>query len=263
MPLQEASEKQKKDAPAAAPEPEKKPVPNAATSNPPPAKPQKRTDMLPVGIAGVGIEQQEREVGGDDPPPLPPNEKLSSIGKDVPRVDGRAKVTGAAKYTADINLPGMLYGRMVVASVPHAKIKSIDVSAAEKHPRVKAVHVLDRDRSAAKTDEEKDDKYPRVRYVGQPIAAVAALTREDAEDAARLIKIVYEPLPWVIDTTKALLPDAPVIFQGKAAVEGSAAGGGGAKDVEQKGNVRGPSVKGDKSRLDSAFGEAETVVTMN
>src|SRR5687768_8643145 len=260
MPLQEAPEKQKKDAPAAAPEPDKKPVPNAATSNPPPAKPQKRNEMLPVGIAGVGIEQQEREVGGDDPPPLPPNEKLSSIGKDVPRLDGRAKVTGAAKYTADVNLPGMLYGRMITATVPHAKIKSIDVSAAEKHPKVKAVHVLDRDRGAAQTEDEKAEKYPRVRYVGQPIAAVAAVTREDAEDAARLVKIVYEEMPWVIDTTKAMQPDAPVIFQGKATQAGSAGGGGAAKDVEQRGNVRGPSVKGDKSRLDSAFGEAEAVV---
>ena len=123
MPLQEATEKQKKDAPAAAPDPEKKPVPQAAQSKPPPQKDAKRTDMLPVGIAGVGIEPREREVGADDPPPLPVNEKLAAIGKDVPRLDGRAKVTGAAKYTADVNLPGMLYARMVVASVPHARIK--------------------------------------------------------------------------------------------------------------------------------------------
>src|SRR5688572_10177387 len=159
MPLQQEttvkpdSEKAKKDAPAAAPEPEKKPVPQAAQSNPPAQKAEKRTEMMPVGIAGVGIEPQEREVPATDPPALPPNEKLAHIGKDVPRLDGRAKVTGAAKYTADINLPGLLYGRMVTATVPHAKIKSIDISAAEKHPRVKAIHILDRDRSAAKTDE--------------------------------------------------------------------------------------------------------------
>ena len=265
MPLQEATEKQKKDAPAAAPEPEKKPVPQAAQSKPPPQKAEKRTDMLPVGIAGKGIEPQEREVGGDDPPPLPPNEKLTSIGKNVPRLDGRAKVTGTAKYTADVNLPGMLYGRLVTATVPHAKIKSVDISAAEKHPRVKAVHILDRDRSAAKTDEEKNDKYPRVRYVGQPIAAVAALTREDADDAARLVKIEYENLPWVIDTTKAMAPDAPIIYHGKATQEGSAGGGGGAKDAEQKGNVRGPTIRGKEhlARLDSAFAEAEAIVEMN
>src|SRR3990170_1760221 len=134
MPLQETTDKPKSSSPAA-PKPEEKPVPQAAESKPPPEKQAKRTDQLPIGIAGVGIEPQEREVGADDPPPLPPNEKLMSIGKDVPRLDGRAKVTGAAKYTADVNLPGMLHGRMVTSTVPHARIKSIDISAAEKHPR--------------------------------------------------------------------------------------------------------------------------------
>ncbi|MEA2708837.1 MAG: xanthine dehydrogenase molybdenum-binding subunit [Phycisphaerales bacterium] len=263
MPVQETT-KEKQTAPAAAPEPEKKPVPKAAEPKPaPPQNDAKRTDMLPIGIAGVGIQEQEREVAAGDPPPLPINEKLSSIGKSVPRVDGRLKVTGGAKYTADVNLPGMLYGRMITAAHPHAKIKSIDISAAEKHPKVKAIHVLDRDRLAAQPEDEKAEKYPRVRYVGQPLAAIAALTREDADDAARLIKIEYELLPWVVDTTKAMQPDAPVIFQGKAAQSGSAGGGGGDKNAEQHGNVRGPTVKGDKSRLDSAFGEAAAVVEMN
>src|SRR5688572_26810756 len=104
MPLQEKTEtNERKDGAAAAPAPESKPIPNAAAKNPAPPKDAKRVDQLPVGIAGVGIEMQDREVAADDPPPLPPNEKLSSIGKDTPRIDGRAKVTGAAKYTADVN----------------------------------------------------------------------------------------------------------------------------------------------------------------
>ena len=261
MPLQETTEtNERKNAPAAAPAPEKRPVPNAAARNPAQPKDGKQVAQFPVGIPDVGITMQDREVAADDPPPLPINEKLSSIGKDTPRLDGRAKVTGAAKYTADINLPGMLYARMITATVPHARIKSIDMSAVEKHPKVKAVHVLDRDRSAAQSEEEKKDKYPRVRYVGQPLAAIAAVTREDAEEAARLVRIEYEELPWVIDTTKAMQPDAPVIFQGQARQEGSAGGGGAARDVKQEGNVRGPNVRGEKSRLDSAFGEADVIV---
>ena len=65
MPLQEATEQQKKDAPAAAPQPDKKPVPQAAESKPPPQKEAKRTDQLPIGIAGVGI--QEQDLSGEEP----------------------------------------------------------------------------------------------------------------------------------------------------------------------------------------------------
>jgi xanthine dehydrogenase YagR molybdenum-binding subunit len=254
MPVEE------KAAPAAAPKPEKAPVPNAALPKDDKPKNPKRQEMLPVGIPGVGIDQAPREVPTEDAPPLATNEHLSSIGKPTPRLDGRAKVTGAAKYTADINLPGMLYARMITSPHPHAKITSVDISAAEKHPKVKAIHVLDRDMSAAQTQDEKQEKYPRLRYVGQPIAAIAALTREDALDAARLIKIDYEPLPWVIDTNKAMQPDAPVIFQGKAEQKGTAGGGGGGGDVEQKGNVRGPTIKGEKGQIDGAVAGSEVTV---
>src|SRR5205814_787917 len=100
--------------------------------------------LYPVGIvssAGAELEGGEREVPDGEPPPLPVNAQLKWIGKPTTRLDGRAKVTGAAKYTADVNLPGMLFARMLVSPYPHAKIKSIDVSAAEKAPSVKAVHV--------------------------------------------------------------------------------------------------------------------------
>src|SRR5882672_7352686 len=100
--------------------------------------------MYPVGIAGDEIVEAERKVPDDQPPALAVNEKLNVIGKPTPRIDGRAKVTGAAKYTADINLPGMLFARMITAKYPHAQIKRIDTSAAEKALGVKAVQVLDR-----------------------------------------------------------------------------------------------------------------------
>src|SRR5215210_8375862 len=117
-------------------------------------KPSQRSEKFPIGIPGASIKEAERTIGADEAPPLPINEKLSVIGKPTARIDGKQKVTGAAKYTADVKLPGMLYARMIVSPHPHAKIKSIDTSAAEKSPGVKAVHVLDRDFGAAQSKDE-------------------------------------------------------------------------------------------------------------
>src|SRR6266576_3454932 len=82
------------------------------------------------------------------------------------------KVTGQARYTFDVQLPGMLHARRVVSTVPHARIKSIDTSEAETYPGVRAVHVLDRIMLTAQLREpkmEKDRRYPTVRYAGQPL----------------------------------------------------------------------------------------------
>ncbi|MGH7175825.1 MAG: xanthine dehydrogenase family protein molybdopterin-binding subunit [Tepidisphaeraceae bacterium] len=225
----------------------------------PATNPAKRSETFPVGIAGVSIAQAERAVGPNEPPPLPINEKLSVIGKPTPRIDGKLKVTGAAKYTADVKLPGMLYARMIVSPHPHAKITSIDTSAAEAARGVKAIHILDRDFTGAQTKDEPKDKYPRLRYAGQPIGAVAAVTQADADDAARLIKIEYEVLPFVVDLEKARQPDAPLVFTGKAEQAGSAGGGGGPRNVEQHGNVRGPARE---ARGDIAKGFADAEVTV-
>ena len=155
---------------------------------------EERKERLPAGIVGATMGDVERTLGADEPPALPVNAELSVIGKRVPRVDGRAKVTGGARYTADVRLPGMLFGRIVRSPHPHARIRAIDTSAAERHPAVRAVHVLDhllgsaRLRAPAK---ESPSRFPVVRYVGQPIAAVAAATEADAEEAARLIKVDY------------------------------------------------------------------------
>src|SRR3954447_16027462 len=89
-------------APAAAPT-GAPPVPQAALpKGGPTTKPEKRSDAMPVGIPGAHMEEVDREVPGDAPPPWPINEKLNVVGKPMSRLDGRAKVTGAAKYTADI-----------------------------------------------------------------------------------------------------------------------------------------------------------------
>ena len=101
-----------------------------------------RSQDLRVGIAEEELKTVQREVPASEPPPLAPNADLKVVGKPTERWDGKAKVTGAARYTADIRLPGMLYAKMVNASVPHAKVLNIDTSKAERYPGVKAVYVI-------------------------------------------------------------------------------------------------------------------------
>src|SRR5437762_11156022 len=106
-------------APGAAPQPDKKPIPEAAAAKAGGAEqqvPKIDEKLYPVGIvssAGAELEGGEREVPEGEPPPLPVNAQLKWIGKPTTRLDGRAKVTGAAKYTADVNPPGMLFARML------------------------------------------------------------------------------------------------------------------------------------------------------
>ena len=118
-------------------------TPKATASTP---KSETRTESVYAGIPNSqqGVSTMERTVPEDEPPALPPNEQLKHVGKRVTRIDGKFKVTGAAKYPSDLALPGMLYAKMVSSSVPHARVVSVDTAAAEQHPGVKAVHVLER-----------------------------------------------------------------------------------------------------------------------
>src|SRR5450432_2884755 len=91
-----------------------------------------------VGIAGK-LSPREFEIPDNEPLPWGPDVQTTIVGKNTPRLDGFAKVTGAAKYSMDINLPGMLYGKILRSPHPAAKITNIDTSAAEKMPGVKTV----------------------------------------------------------------------------------------------------------------------------
>jgi xanthine dehydrogenase YagR molybdenum-binding subunit len=207
---------------------------------------EKKIEVI-TGILGVKIEKTERTVPKDEPDPWPENEKLHVVGKKTPRIDGIEKVTGRARYTADVHLPHMLYARVVRSPHPHARIKSIDTKKAERHAGVRAVYVIDHLRGSAVLRDptlEIVSKYPIVRYAGQPIAAVAAATQADADEAARLVEIEYEPLPFVVDLDRAKSADAPLVFPGPADQGGSAGGGGGPKGVPQVGNVHGPNKSG-------------------
>lgn len=81
-----------------------------------------RTERIPIGIVGVSQGQIDREVPASEPPALAPNADLAVVGKSVPRVGGRAMVTGTARYTVDVKLPGMLIARILRSPHPHARI---------------------------------------------------------------------------------------------------------------------------------------------
>jgi xanthine dehydrogenase YagR molybdenum-binding subunit len=196
----------------------------------------------------------------DEPPPWPTSDKLKVVGKSQPRLDGRLKVTGQARYTADVRLPGMLFARRVTSPHPHARVKSIDVSTAERLPGVKVVHVVERNEGAKLRNPPKvAEKYPLVRYAGQAVAGIAATSQAIADEAAKLVKVVYEPLPFVVDLDEARKDGAPLVYPGPVDMGGSAGGGGAAKGLPQKGNVRGPSRK-DKGDVEAALKSADFVV---
>ncbi len=139
------------------------------------------------------------------------------VGKPLPRIDAPGKVTGTAVYAADFTLPGMLVGKVFRSTEPHARIVRLDVSRAARLPGVRAVisaaDVPDVRYGGALKDETVFAR-GRVRYVGQPVAAVAASTPEAADAALAAIEVVYEPLPAVLDLDAALAPGAPLVHEG-------------------------------------------------
>ena len=225
------------------------------------AAPAKKTVQMPVGVPGYTLEEEARAVPPSEPPVWPINKDLKFVGQPVPRYDGEAKATGRARYTSDVQLPGMLYAKCVDATVPHAKVLSIDTSAAEKVPGVRGVHVIQNVLGNAVLRNPALDaaKYPVVRYAGQPVAAVAATTPAAAEEAAALVKVKYDTMPFVVDQNKARQPDAPRVFPGAADEAGSAGGGGGPDDVKQTGNIHGPSIH-KKGEIEQGFRDADVIV---
>lgn len=136
------------------------------------------------------------------------------LGQGEVRVEGAPKVTGAARYTADVRLPGMLWARFLLSPLPHARIRAIDVTRARAVPGVRAV-LTGADVRGARFGRRLMDwpvlAWDRVRFVGDRVAAVAAETREAAEEALAAIAVDYEELPAVFDPEEALRPDAPVL----------------------------------------------------
>ncbi|MGZ5381409.1 MAG: xanthine dehydrogenase family protein molybdopterin-binding subunit, partial [Thermoanaerobaculia bacterium] len=162
-------------------------------------------------------------------------------GRRRPRLDGPQKVTGRAVFTHDARRPGMLHARILRSPHAHAKIVSIDTSAAEQVSGV-VIETPGKD---------------TVRYHGEASLALAAPTRAAAEDALRAVKVVYDVLPHTVSLAAARQEGSPLVFQ-KAVTERSSAGDvpGATLPVEQRGNIRGPKTSG-RGDVDKGFAEAD------
>jgi len=133
-------------------------------------------------------EFRDRETEEPADVPSPEKEEFKIVGKPTPRIDGHKIVTGQALYTHDIKLRGILYGKILRSSYACAEVVSMDLSEAQNLPGVLAVLQL---------------KKGRVNYAGEQVAAVAADNEKTAEKALKLIKVVYNPLPFAVTEEKA------------------------------------------------------------
>jgi len=141
-----------------------------------------------------------------------PRKEMKYVGRSIARVDAVDKVTGRAKFTGDLNVPGMLHGKILRSPYPHARIRGIDASKAAALPGVVAVL----------TSKDISDTRPiysgrpvialdKARYIGEPVAAVAAEDIRTAEDALALIRVDYEELPAAAGIDAAIAKDAPLV----------------------------------------------------
>ncbi|MGD9344969.1 MAG: xanthine dehydrogenase family protein molybdopterin-binding subunit [Candidatus Aminicenantes bacterium] len=126
------------------------------------------------------------------------------IGKQTSRIDGRKIVTGKAPYLNDLRLRGLLIGKILRSPHPHAEIASIDLTKAKNLPGVKAAIELDN---------------KKVQFIGNRVAAVAAIDDQTAEKALKLIKVEYKPLPYVVSVEKSREEGAPQVHEKRPNVE--------------------------------------------
>jgi CO/xanthine dehydrogenase Mo-binding subunit len=152
----------------------------------------------------------KREMTRPDPP--------SPIGESVPRRDGVAKVTGAATFTVDVKLPGMAEARILRSPYAHARIRSIDASAARAYPGVVAVVTADGLGDVNLVYGHSVADHPliavdKVRFAGEPVVGVVAEDAATAEEALKLVEVDYDPLSHVISVDEALADGAPLIHE--------------------------------------------------
>jgi carbon-monoxide dehydrogenase large subunit len=176
------------------------------------------------------------------------------LGKNYPRVDAADKVSGRSQYAGDVYLPGMLIGKVLKSSRPHARILRIDTSQAAQVPGVRAVitgnDIPDVRFGSGAVKDRRVFALEKVRYMGEPVAAVAAVDEIAALEALDLIQVQYEDLPAITDPIDALKPEAPLVHQDLPRYDGYAAGMGG--------NVC-TIVEGDRGDVDSAFAAADHI----
>ena len=217
-----------------------------------PAK--KKKIKVPKVVNGVET-MVEIEVDDEGGPGWGANDKHALLNHPLKRVDAPFKVTGAAVYTHDKRVPGMLYGRVLRSPHAPARVVKVDASAARRLPGVRAVVGATDDeviKGSNKATEEADRKNPTdlgnakspggrvVRYAGEPVAAVAADTPERAEDAVRAIRVEYEVLPHVVRAEDAMREGAPQVYP--------------------EGNVEPKDKRGDAAKTEEALARADVVV---
>jgi xanthine dehydrogenase YagR molybdenum-binding subunit len=155
-----------------------------------------RQVTLKLGFAG-DVRDVTVVLPDGEPIPWQWGEQFSVLRKETPRVDGPLKVTGGARYSYDIQMPGMLYGAILRSPHAHAMVRSVDLSEARRQSGVVA---------AMRVEDNE------VRFAGQEVAAVAAVSPEVATQALRHIKVEYIPMPFVVDMDKAMAAEAPKVF---------------------------------------------------
>jgi xanthine dehydrogenase YagR molybdenum-binding subunit len=226
--------------------------------------PKKKKIKVPRVVNGIEtmVEIEVDDTGG---PTWGPNDKHAILNHRLTRVDGPAKVSGAAIYSYDIRLPGMLYGRILRSPYAHARVKKVDLAAAKRIPGVRAVtsveqvkaqELKERERrpqataagatsgsrggGSAAQREALERTGQEVRYEGEPIAAAAAITPELADDAIHAIQVEYEVLPHVVTADAAIKPGAPIVL--------------GESNLEEK------EKKGELDKVQAAFKQCDAII---
>ncbi|MCH8898018.1 MAG: molybdopterin-dependent oxidoreductase, partial [Chloroflexi bacterium] len=158
----------------------------------------------------------------------------SVVGRPITRQEGPDKVSGKYLYSADIALPGMIWGKVLRSPFPHARIVKIDASEAMKLPGVRAV-ITGQDTAGMRVGRMVRDvpllAEDKVRFVGEKVAAVAADDPDIVEEALLLIDVEYETLPAVYDAVEAMEPGAPLVHDGSPTFESSSG------PVQPQGNI--------------------------
>ena len=200
-----------------------------------------------------------------------PDGSMPVIGTRPIRHDGLDKVTGRARYGADVHMAGMLHGKILRSPHAHARIRSIDTSKAEAHPEVRAVataedfpileeQALDfvNAQGNARMIAENDLAHTKVLYKGHAVAAVAATNPHVAEEALKLIEVEYDGLPAVLTVVDAMKDDAPVLHEDLTTTFRVERAGRG-EDTGARGNVAGH-IQLKRGDLNRGFEEADLIV---
>jgi xanthine dehydrogenase YagR molybdenum-binding subunit len=194
-----------------------------------------------VTMEGRTYEEYAVIEEGNELAPWGPNEELGIVGYPTARVDGAARVSGEARYTYDVRLPGMAYTRALLSPHPHARLVSVDATRARALSGVLAV--VTRPEAAMQVTEGERWRFSdELRYAGDIVAVVAASDPDIAEDALDLIDVAYEVLPFVTDADVALNPGAP-------------------QATEEPSNIFGGKVsRADRGDIDAGLAEAEVLI---